>query len=194
MVVLAAKYTNLKDRHLVQSTKERAKFYDHNNKARNGGKTISLHKYVSIIIDGMDQEKTCLPHFDRNPKYIDGQDKIELHLNGVMIVGHGVTTINVHWNYKHQFKDDANALMNVLDHSMREIQAKREAAGEPQPSVLYLQLDNVSSNKNHWLLAYAAWLVHTGVLDKVKVGFLLVGHTHENITTYTSSSLGLQRR
>ena len=88
---------------------------------------------------------------------------------------------NVHWNFKHQFADDANALMHVIDHTLREVQTKREAKGEPLPSVLYIQLDNVSSNKNHWTIAYSCWLVATGVLDKVKLGFLLVGHTHENI-------------
>jgi hypothetical protein len=36
------------------------------------------------------------------------------------------------------------------------------------------------------MLAYAFWLVETGVFTKVKVSFLLVGHTHENIDQFFS--------
>ena len=52
----------------------------------------------------------------------------------------------------------------------------------PLPDVLYLQLDNCSGdNKNAWVLAFAHWLVEAGVFQKVKLSFLVVGHTHEDI-------------
>ena len=37
---------------------ERSKYAKHAEKAKN-----EPNKYASIILDGMDQHKTCLPHF-----------------------------------------------------------------------------------------------------------------------------------
>ena len=45
-----------------------------------------------------------------------------------------------------------------------------------------LQLDNcVGENKNHYLFAYLSLLVAKGVFKTVHLGFLMVGHTHEDI-------------
>lgn len=51
----------------------------------------------------------------------------------------------------------------------------------PLPPVLYLQMDNASENKNKVVFAFLHHLVLAGVFQKVKVGFLCVGHTHEDI-------------
>uniref|UniRef100_A0A8W8MD19 DUF7869 domain-containing protein n=1 Tax=Magallana gigas TaxID=29159 RepID=A0A8W8MD19_MAGGI len=59
---------------------------------------------------------------------------------------------------------------------------------ESLPDVLYLQMDNCArENKNRYLLAFMAYLVEKGVFRKIKVSFLMVGHTqivghtHEDI-------------
>ncbi|XP_052212282.1 uncharacterized protein LOC127831354 [Dreissena polymorpha] len=50
------------------------------------------------------------------------------------------------------------------------------------PEVLYLQLDNSGKdNKNAFVLMFMAYLVKMKVFQKVKVGFLMVGHTLEDI-------------
>lgn len=50
------------------------------------------------------------------------------------------------------------------------------------PRTLLLQLDNCGSeNKNCYVFAYLSLLVAKGVFDIVKLGFLMVGHTHEDI-------------
>jgi hypothetical protein len=50
------------------------------------------------------------------------------------------------------------------------------------PPVLYLQLDNTSrENKNNLLFLYLHMLVLKGMFKKIKVGFLLIGHTHDQI-------------
>jgi hypothetical protein len=50
------------------------------------------------------------------------------------------------------------------------------------PRVLYLQLDNTPcKNKNKFVIAYLHMLVKRGVFRKIKVGFLVVGHTHDQI-------------
>jgi hypothetical protein len=50
------------------------------------------------------------------------------------------------------------------------------------PPVLYLQLDNTCrENKNNLLMAYLHMLLKNRVFKKIKIGFLLVGHTHDQI-------------
>ena len=52
----------------------------------------------------------------------------------------------------------------------------------PLPPVLYVQLDNTSrENKNSSVFGYLSMLVQNGILKKIKVNFLLVGHTHDHI-------------
>ena len=52
--------------------------------------------------------------------------------------------------------------------------------------VLYLQMDNCSENKNKTLFAFLADLVSKNVFNEVHVGFLMVGHTHEDIDQFFS--------
>ena len=50
------------------------------------------------------------------------------------------------------------------------------------PENLLLQLDNCAAeNKNRYLFAYLSLLVAKGVFKTVQLGFLMVGHTHEDI-------------
>ena len=46
---------------------------------------------------------------------------------------------------------------------------------------LYLQLDGAGDNKCKTMMAFCAALVHFHVFKRVKVSFLPVGHTHEDI-------------
>lgn len=46
---------------------------------------------------------------------------------------------------------------------------------------LYIQLDNVSSNKCYTIISSMTALVSTGVCKKIKIHYLIVGHTHEDI-------------
>ena len=50
------------------------------------------------------------------------------------------------------------------------------------PENLLLQLDNCAGeNKNRYLFAYLSMLVARGVFKTIQLGFLMVGHTHEDI-------------
>ncbi|KAL3680505.1 hypothetical protein R1sor_023461 [Riccia sorocarpa] len=52
----------------------------------------------------------------------------------------------------------------------------------PLPATLYIQLDNtVRENKNGIVFAYLAMLVEKKIFRKIKVGFLIVGHTHDHV-------------
>jgi len=46
---------------------------------------------------------------------------------------------------------------------------------------LYIQLDNVSSNKCYSIISSMAAVVACGICKKIKINYLIVGHTHEDI-------------
>ena len=54
--------------------------------------------------------------------------------------------------------------------------------GRPFPPILCIQLDNTArENMNSIVFEYLSILVNQGLFRKVKVNFLLVGHTHDHI-------------
>jgi hypothetical protein len=51
---------------------------------------------------------------------------------------------------------------------------------KPLPKQFFLQMDNcVKDNTNRYLLAFFLLLTTRDVFKEVKLGFLVVGHTHE---------------
>lgn len=54
---------------------------------------------------------------------------------------------------------------------------------------LYIQLDNVSSNKCYSIISSMAAVVATGICKKIKINYLIVGHTHEDIDGLIGNSL-----
>jgi hypothetical protein len=129
-----------------------------------------------MIIDGMDQNKTDIPHFINLAKSVDTMWKIRTHLTGVILHGHaymGYFDIN-------EWPHDPNLTMNIILQTLLFIK-------EELPSVLYIQMDNCArDNKNRWVFAFACLLVEKRVFSKVKINFLMVGHTHEDIDQFFS--------
>ena len=130
-------------------------------------------QYMCLMIDGMDQKKMCLPHLRRLTKDINDECLVKMHLVGCLaynrLVGPHVfiTYPNVH--------NDRNLTVIVIHRVMM-------SWGQPFPPVLYIQLDNTTSeNKNPTVFDYLSMLVNQGLFRKVKVNFLLVGHTHDHI-------------
>ncbi|KAI8517519.1 hypothetical protein Bbelb_035360 [Branchiostoma belcheri] len=64
------------------------------------------------------------------------------------------------------------------------------------PNTLYLQLDNsVKECKNNYIIAFAAWLVHLRIFRKVKLCYLMNGHTHEDVDQmFSRFSTHLERK
>ncbi|KAL3675951.1 hypothetical protein R1sor_025899 [Riccia sorocarpa] len=124
-----------------------------------------------IQINGMDQKKTALPHFSKQPKSVDGAALVGVHLVGAMIF-HGILRTRAFLTYNN-LKFDSNLTITVLQKILLEWEGIL-------PPTLYLQLDNtVRENKNNILFAYLAMLLEKKVFTKIKLGFLLVGHTHD---------------
>ena len=107
------------------------------------------------------------------PKNLKEENFIQFHLvgcmvfNGEMIPRVYFTAPNIH--------NDANLTISIIHHVITHWPGDL-------PEVLYLQLDNTSrENKNQVVFGYLSMLVELGIFKKVKVGFLLVGHTHDHI-------------
>lgn len=137
--------------------------------------------YVSIIIDGMDQSKTALPHIPSNPKSIAGQYLLPTHLTGVHAHGRH-TFVLLDWGqYPHDSNLTITALLKIIveckvcvvslityctvDLSFLVIYMQ-----DCIPPTLYIQLDNTCrENKNKYVLTFAAMLVDAGIFRKVKL-------------------------
>ena len=71
--------------------------------------------------------------------------------------------------------------------SLKRVEPGARRGAVPLPKNLYLQLDNFAKdNKNQYLMAFLSLLTARGVFKEIQVGFLLVGHTHEDIDAYFS--------
>ena len=177
--------------HLKQCKAERDKFYGHNKKSNPKASAAHSWRYVSAIIDGMTQSATACPRFPRKPAWMENLEVLDVHCMGSLISGVGAF---MDFQYKN-FRNDANALLHTVHLTVLRTQEDRRAKGLAFPEVFYLQLDNVGTNKNHHLIAYASYLVLTGVFKKIKIGFLIAGHTHENIDQmFSRFSIRLRRK
>lgn len=150
--------------HLDHQKEERLAYY----KRRKKGKWGSA---ISIIMDGMDQSKTDLPHTQTALKS-DG-DMVETKITGVLVHGRSFQC----YVSEPQVKHDTNLSLTCLhDTLMKELNSD-----EPEVDTLYLQVDGGSENKNQWVIAYFVILISLGIFSKIKMCFLPVGHTHEDI-------------
>ena len=151
-------------------SKERQYYYGHRELAKR-----NKRECMSVIIDGMDQAKTNLPHFSRERKCGHGLWKMRYvnvtiffvasnlkfvlyrtHLTGAISHGYGVHCYIDLLTWPH----DANLVINVLV----DVILKRQRL----PPVLYLQLDNTArENKNQYVMAFLAYLVQAGVFKEV---------------------------
>jgi hypothetical protein len=149
--------------HLEEQKNERLAYYGRRMKGVMGSA-------LSIIMDGMDQNKLILPHAKEGLKNNDGY--VETKVNGVLVHGHFFDAYVVEPQVAH----DSNLSITCLHRTLM----KLFKAG-PVPKVLYLQVDGGSENKNQWMLSYLSLLVEVGLFHKIKMCFLPVGHTHEDI-------------
>ena len=75
-------------------------------------------------------------------------------------------------------KGGGNVTCEIIHRTLQILQQHREI----WPSLFDLRLDNTTKdNKNAAVLGFLGWLVLIGCFEKVRVRFLPVGHTHEDI-------------
>ena len=95
---------------------------------------------------------------------------LKIHVTGAIVHGQGAYGFFDMGEYRHDSNMTINVLVNIL------------SMFPSLPPTLYLQLDNCGrENKNRFIFSFCALLVKLGIFKKIKVSFLMVGHTHEDI-------------
>ena len=160
--------------HLKEVKRERGAYYM--NRLR--GQT-QPDDYLSMIIDGANQREHSVPHANEKSHVSDKAWKIQLHLMGVIVHGRGT------WAYTcpPHVAQGNNTTIQALWDTICDIFRKEGRL----PRTLYLQLDNTTKQcKGRYVFGFLGLLVQMGVFDKIIVGFLPVGHTHEDIDQFFS--------
>ena len=125
---------------------------------------------MTIIIDGMDQSKTNLPHLTQNMKSTQNLWKLRTHLTGALLhtqapkgkIGFGYYDL-LQW--PHDCNITIHILLEVLQFLARQLNSV--------PEVLYLQLDNCyRENKNRYIFGFCALLVQLKIVKKVTIIFI----------------------
>ena len=136
-------------------------------------------KVLCLIADIMDQVKTTIPHWKRASKHWAGKWWLKQCLMGVKVHGHRMDHYIAHPRLG--TGGGSNFTIECILRTLRKVQAENYAGGKLPPK-LYMQMDNCSGdNKNYAILALCNFLVDQGVFEQVEVGYLPVGHTHEDI-------------
>ena len=125
----------------------------------------------------MDQKKTHLPVLNRQTK---DEPALQQRLVGVKV--HGKR------NYAFLVDSTVPGGGNLMIHILREVLIDLDSRNElpNQNPTMYLQVDNCGENKNKVLFAFLVDLVRRNIFAKVKVGFLMTGHTHEDIDCFSA--------
>ena len=122
-------------------------------------------KYITIIIDGMDQNKTNVPSLPQQTKSTQNLWRVRTHLTGVLVHTKAEKGKLAFAFYDLlQWPHDSNLTIAVLLAVLLYLSEIFEAL----PGILYLQLDNTSrENKNKYVLAFLALLVQLKIFKKV---------------------------
>ena len=155
--------------HLDFVFRERMEYHIKKDRARLNGS-----EYLSIIVDGADQSAFGLPHFTTKNKSQRGH---ALKVKLIGIIDHQVEKQLTLMTMTEEHATGANHIVEVI----HRILCARRSQGQLPPN-FYIQLDNCSrENKNKYVLSLLEMLVSLGVFLSVEVGFLPVGHTHEDV-------------
>ncbi|XP_076090729.1 uncharacterized protein LOC143062813 isoform X2 [Mytilus galloprovincialis] len=162
--------------HLTLQRIAREKYYKHRTKSQE-----NPQQYLSLIIDNMDQSKTNLPRFPFVSKADNSLTKLHHHVTGVLC--HSLQKAYA-FTWTDQFASNCNVTLNCLMTVLDDV-AKNN--GGSLPPTLYLQADNAAKdNKNNYVLMFLAMLVKAEIVKKIKLSFLMVGHTHEDVDQFFS--------
>jgi len=125
----------------------------------------------------MDQTKCNCPHVQGSAKWAYQEPRIQSQIGAFVVHGHG--TYGVYWD-EHLTTKDSNFWASSLLSIIKDLK-ETDYNGQPFPEVLYLQADNAKDNKNFVMAGLCEMLRDLGIFKKVKLSFLPVGHTHEDV-------------
>eukprot|EP00123_Amoebidium_parasiticum_P017327 comp23802_c0_seq2/m.41389 comp23802_c0_seq2/g.41389 ORF comp23802_c0_seq2/g.41389 comp23802_c0_seq2/m.41389 type:complete len:783 (-) comp23802_c0_seq2:206-2554(-) len=157
----------LREAHINLQRKERESYYQHRSAA-----IREPHKYMSVIVDSMDQAKSEIPNVHWNSKAASSIPKKAVRITSVLVHGRTLYTI-----VDEHGRKGANVQIAALTLA---IERELEIRGS-LPETLYVQMDNASENHCNAMMQFFELLVSRGVFTTVECSFLLPGHTHEDI-------------
>ena len=162
----------LRQEHVDKQRRERVHYYQHREEAFSNSEQV-----LSLIIDGMDQNKTNIPLLSRTT-------------SSSKVVKQRVIGVKVHavQNYVYLVDDTVQGGGNLIIEVLRRTLLDLEKDGKLpcKNPTLYVQMDNCSENKNRTVFAFFNDLVEKDVFEELYAGFLMVGHTHEDIDQFFS--------
>ncbi|CAM9955529.1 unnamed protein product, partial [Heterosigma akashiwo] len=163
---------DIRRRHVQKQRLEREAYYRNILWA-----TKDRTKYLSIIIDGMDQQKTDIPVLSTK---VSLTSPLKNRVIGAKV--HGIR--NYTYIVDSTVKGGANLMVSILLDVLKDLE-KDELLPFNDPT-FFLQQDNCSENKNKTNFSFLDLLVHFRIFNRVHAGFLMTGHTHEDIDSYFS--------
>ena len=140
---------------------ERKKYHSHREKARS-----YPEKFLTMIIDGMDQSKTNIPNTKLISKSTSSLWRLRTHITGVILHTKApcgkLTYCFIDFI---QYPHDSNLTLTVMINVLVDFSTQYRL-----PEVLYIQMDNTCrENKNKFVLTFCAILVEVGIFRKVNV-------------------------
>ena len=180
---IAAEVMETLNEHYKVVSDGRDQLYDHLYKAK-----YHPQKYAAMMIDGMTKNVTTHPRFKPKPKCWEKKNREQPKQHETAMMGSHIANVGYFCDFFQQvnISDNANFCVDMIHRNITRLQNFNNEHEKPNPQILYLQLDNVSHNKGTLLLQYLSFLVASGVFLKIKVCYLLVGHTHEYIDQFFS--------
>ena len=158
-----------KELHRAHIRAEKLVYYSHRRLAEQ-----FPYLYMSIIIDGMQQRHSLLPHL-ANQKEV--QEAVQQHIQGAKQHGFAKTFYRT---FPHVRSGGNLAITCILDEIISRGRFCMET-GEDFPTVLFLQIDGGPENTGKAFLAFLELLERLNIFDKIYINRLPVGHTHEDI-------------
>ncbi|CAG0902101.1 unnamed protein product [Darwinula stevensoni] len=126
--------------------------------------------WVTMVVDGMDQNKTNIPRFAEEDRQAGSLPKIITHISGVMVYSRkGIREFAFvdQGEYPHDSNLCAGVILRSLLHVRHDLKSK-----------LFLQMDNCArENKNKYICALAHMLVETGIFKE--------GQTFSDLEAFT---------
>ncbi len=117
---------------------------------------------MSIIIDGMDQSATNLPHMKKINKSSVNLWHLRTHFTGVIVHGKGSSGYLDFLQYPHDPNLTINVLLRIL------VERFRELGPVGLPERLYVQMDNCArENKNQMVFGFIGLLIEQCVFTEV---------------------------
>jgi hypothetical protein len=147
------------DGHMADMFKENATYTDHKREALDHPERV-----ISLVVDGMDQKKTSVPHRSVESHATSACDRMDVPIIGVISHGHKPGSLAY---YTHgEFSKDSSLTAQVVLSAIKRVRDALPAGMDPRK--LYLQMDNCArENKNRTIMTLMELLIRHGMFDEV---------------------------